>query len=296
MMIRPRRTASIALACSLAVAVHAQQPATPPALSTIVETERAFAARATVIGWKQAFLEYFADDAVAFDGERTVRAREQLRQLPDPPAGAQLLWEPRYGDVAASGDLGWLTGPSTSINPSRNPGAPRYGNYASIWKRQRGGEYKVIVDVGTNLPMLPTFPSGFTRAPSANRYKGSDSTANATARLRSADSAVNDALQLSQAGAFAGQLSPGARLHRHDVMPLTDPRGISAWLETQPVWAAARTQFADVAASHDLGYTYGSYATLQAAGNPAQKGFYVRVWSRAADGTWQVALDVLQPQ
>ena len=40
----------------------------PEALTQMVEAERAFAARALVVGWKQAFLEYFADDAVGFDG------------------------------------------------------------------------------------------------------------------------------------------------------------------------------------------------------------------------------------
>ena len=52
----------------------------------------------------------------------------------------------------------------------------------------------------------------------------------------------------------------------------------------------------DIARSRDLGYTWGTYAVAPAGNTQAEKGFYVRTWSRAADGTWQVALDVLQPE
>ena len=44
----------------------AQSQRLPQALTQMIEAERAFAARALVVGWKQAFLEYFADDAVGF--------------------------------------------------------------------------------------------------------------------------------------------------------------------------------------------------------------------------------------
>src|SRR5215211_6002795 len=89
----------------LGVRADAQRNDLPQALMQMVETERAFAARALVVGWKQSFLEYFADDAIGFDGGVGL-AKDQLRATPDPPQDLQLLWEPRYGDVAASGELG----------------------------------------------------------------------------------------------------------------------------------------------------------------------------------------------
>ena len=53
-------------------------------LMKMVDTERAFAARALVVGWKQAFLEYFADDAVGFDEGKAALAKDQFRASPDP--------------------------------------------------------------------------------------------------------------------------------------------------------------------------------------------------------------------
>ena len=50
---------------------------------------------------RQAFLEFFADDAVGFEGGAE-RGQNQIPEEPDPPPDLQLIWEPRYGDVAAS--------------------------------------------------------------------------------------------------------------------------------------------------------------------------------------------------
>lgn len=281
--------AVLALVAALATSLSSQD-SHPAALTGMVEAERAFARRATVVGWKQAFLEYFADDAVGFDGDRTVPAKAQIAQIPDPPKDAQLIWGPRYGDIAASGELGWLTGHSTSINPARNNGAPRYGNYTSIWKRQADGTFKVLIDVGVNLPMEAPFAPGFVRAPAANRFRGTDSPEAATGSLRDADRAFNETARTSQAAAATGRLAAGARFHRFDVMPLTTERAILDWLATQPRWDAADTRFVEVARSRDLGYTYGSYAAAPG------KGFYIRAWAREGNGAWKIALDVLQPQ
>lgn len=290
------RLTTVVLVAVLAAASAAQQAALPPALAAMADTERAFAARAADVGWKRAFLEYFADDAVGFAGEEAVRAKDQLRQAPDPPRDLQLLWEPRYGDIAASGDLGWLTGPSTTINPARNNGAPRYGNYASIWKRQADGRYRVLIDVGVNLPAEAAFAPGFTRAPAANRYQGNDTAAAATDALRTADARLNTMARRSQASAFTEVLADGARLHRNAVPPLTTPAAARQWLTAQPPWTGGETRFAETATARDLGYTYGTYATGEHATARPEKGFYTRVWVRERDGAWKLALDVLQPQ
>jgi hypothetical protein len=257
------------------------QTAPAPALQQMVEAERAFAARAAVVGWKQAFLEYFADSAVGFDGNKAEPAKNQIRAIPDPAKGVQLLWEPRYGDIAASGELGWLTGPSTSINPARDKGAPRHGNYASVWKRQPDGTFKVVMDVGVNLPMPAEFASGFRRVPDTNRYTGNGADAQAT--LAEADRALAAAARKNQADAYRGRLSVSARAHRSGFMPLVGAQSILGWLASQPA-VTMEHRFAEAARSGDLGYTWGTHGT----------GAYVRVWSRDASGTWRVVLDVVQ--
>src|SRR5688500_12573432 len=208
----------------IAVPAFAQ---TAPPVQQMIDAERAFAARAKVAGWKQAFLEYFADTAVGFDATGSGLAKDQIRSLPDPPKDAQLLWEPRFGDIAASGELGWLTGPSTSINPSRDKGQPRHGNYSSVWTRQPHGTCKVVRDGGVNLPEAVRFAPGFTRAPQGGRFTGAAD--KATATLAEADRAVTAAAATNQASAYRGRLAAGARLHRHNVMPRVGEQEVLAW-------------------------------------------------------------------
>src|SRR5512132_2873791 len=74
------------LAASLVVVLCATAAiAQTSALDGMVRSEQRFAARALVVGWKQAFLEYFADDAIGFDGEQVAPAKELFRKQPDPP-------------------------------------------------------------------------------------------------------------------------------------------------------------------------------------------------------------------
>ena len=123
-------------------------------------------------GIRDSFLEFFAPDAIALTPD-PVSARERLlAQEPTPFSVDELLWEPRTGDVAASGDIGWLTGPSTFINHSGADQTPRYGNYLSVWRKQPDGRWRVFIDVGTGLPAAATFAPGFTRTPLASRYVG----------------------------------------------------------------------------------------------------------------------------
>ena len=278
----------------LSVALPAfQKNELPQALIQMVEAERAFAARALVVGWKAAFLEYFADSAIGFDNGQAGLARDQVAANPDPPADHRLIWEPRHGDVAASGELGYLTGPVRSILPSRDSGRPRHSTYTSVWKRERSGVFKVVIDVGVNTPGAVAFAAGFTRAASANRFTGDyDDT---TPPLAAADGVLNSALRTSQASAYRSRLAPGARFNRQNTMPLVGERNVTRWLTSQPAYATADSRYAEAARSGDLGYTWGTYA-IGPRQKPSQQGFYVRIWERERNGQWKIAMDVLQPR
>jgi ketosteroid isomerase-like protein len=279
--------AIVAVAC--AIPAFAQNPA----LTEMVRAEQRFAARALVAGWKQAFLEYFADSAVGFDEEQTAPAKDLFRKQPDPPKELRLIWEPRYGDIAASGDLGYLTGPVRRINPARNNGQPFPSIYASVWKRQSDGSFKVVMDMGVPTPGPVMFPDGFTSARRSDVYAGRTTREAAVRSLKDTDAALTNAARSGQADAYRGHLADGARFHRPDVMPIVGQDAILSWLAGQPGYASGEGKFADTSLAGDLGYTYGTYVIR---GNQANRGYYVRVWTRGRDGVWRVALDVLQPQ
>ena len=284
---------AVLLSAALTAAAQSRDPL-PEALTQMVEAERAFAARALVVGWKQAFLEYFADDSIGFDNRAVGLAKDQLQKTPDPPPDLQLLWEPRLGDIAASGDLGYLTGPVRNILPSRNKGQPRHSNYTSIWKRQRDGGFKVVMDVGVQTPGPVPYAPGFTRAPVSRRFTGDYD--DSTPPLGTADGVLNSALRSNPARAYSGRLADEARIHRQNVLPIVGERNITRWAASQPSWSAADTRYSESARSGDLGYAWGTYIVAARRGVRRQEGFYVRVWVRERSGQWKLAMEILQPQ
>ncbi len=248
----------------------------PAPLVEMADTERAFAKRAAQVGVRDSFLEFFADDAIRFDGAPQP-AKPFLQQLkPQPPSVVELSWEPRFGDVAASGELGYLTGPASRVVHS-DPAAPVTElAYFSIWKRQATGAFRVIIDQGITTPSAAPFAPGLTRADAADRYTGVAADAQAT--LAAADR--------SPAPPLAGD----GRLYRDGALPLVGDAARQRQREERGRGTA--TLHAETARSGDLGYTYGRYE--HAPGGEA--GHYVRVWSRTRAGQWKLALEVTAPK
>ena len=276
-------------------------PASAPAvdadpLAAMADAERAFARETAKVGIRAGFLAWFARDAIGFQ-PNLGNAWERLnaRPVPPNPTAAQLEWEPRVGDVAASGELGWLTGPSTFIPPD---GSKHYGNYLSIWSRRPEG-WRVFIDVGADAPSPVTFAPGFVRMPAAaGRYvappSGGQAPADAVLPLMQAEKAAN-----TDAG-FLRACADEARYHRPGSLPLVGRPAIEADPAAKATGLTRSSLAAAQARSGDLGYSYGRFETVLAAGGApaaaaAPSGYYVRVWRRNASGTWQIVAQVDQP-
>jgi ketosteroid isomerase-like protein len=277
----------LAVVWVLGVVAGAQGDGMPAALSSMAETERAFAARAAATSVREAFIEYFADDAVAFGADPSP-AREGLLASPPSPPGLALLWEPRLGDAAASGELGYLTGPYEQ----RVAGRPSsHGTYFSVWKRQADGTWKVIIDQGIGTPSTPTFAPGFTRSPARGAWSGQETRDEADAALATADRRFADAVASGLGPAYEAALHPDARLMRPRHQPMTSRADAIAYLTSTVKTLRTGTRKAEAARSGDLGYTWGTYEATGTDGI-AVSAYYVRVWTRTADGTWLVAAEV----
>jgi ketosteroid isomerase-like protein len=282
----------LTIGAALLAMAAAGQPAVNRAelLRRLVNTERQFARAAAEKGIRDSFLAFFAADAIALAPDPQ-SAVERLRARPSRPfAEAELTWEPRAGDVAAAGDLGWLTGPSTYIDHADGT-PPSYGNYLSIWRRQPDGAWRVYIDIGTTIPQAATFAGEFSTVRPARPWTGG-ANSRAGPALTEAERALNARiLSVGMARAYGSALAPeGSRLHRQEAMPQVGRAAIVAWLQSHASRWAPRTLAAQVSGSGDLAYSYGSYIS---AGN---RGGYVRVWARDAAGRWWLMADVATPE
>ena len=100
-----------------------------------------------------AFVVYMADDGVELDDGGGISTRDNMRKQDAWPKGSTLTWKPVGGDMAASGDLGYTYGNFVFKSKNRD-GQPtvHYGKYTSIWKKQKDGSWKVVVDMGNSSP------------------------------------------------------------------------------------------------------------------------------------------------
>ena len=116
------------------------------------ELEANFAADVAKHG-HDAFLTYFAEDGVELVDGGGINTKDAMRKQPPWPEGTTLSWTPVHAEMAASGDLGYTYG--NYVYTAKNKEGKlvaNYGKYTSIWKKQKDGQWKVVVDMGNSSP------------------------------------------------------------------------------------------------------------------------------------------------
>ena len=262
----------------------------------MADAERAFAGAAKERGVRAAFLEYLDDDAIGFEPSLG-RAKETWRARPVPadPLATTLSWQPRAGDVSASGDLGWLTGPYVYV-PNGDISHTAYGCYFSIWIRRSGAPWRVLIDAGVSTEEPCGFPGeGAARLTPTDSPPPAAAAGVSKSKLLEQDRLLDTrAATVGLADAFGPLLFPAARFNREGKQPLLGSATITPFLSSQPGSWTFVPRGGDVASSGDLGYTYGEY-DLKENIRTTEAGYYVRVWRRFAPG-WQVTFDTLVPE
>jgi ketosteroid isomerase-like protein len=118
--------------------------ATEPDINSLVQAEKDFSKLSVEKGIKDSFVANFADDAIIFRptpvaGKKWYEGR--------PPVQGVLSWQPVLSEIAASGELGYNTGPyEFREKPDAKPVG--YGEFFSFWKKQADGKWKVVFDQG----------------------------------------------------------------------------------------------------------------------------------------------------
>ncbi len=295
-MNRWRRAAVVAGVLALAItAVAIARGEDGDPLSSLVAAERAFAKMSVDTTQREAFLANFSDEGVLFT-PAPVNAKEALRKpAPSPAAATRVLdWDPVTGDVAASGDLGYTTGPwMASERPAgAAPKTTGTGWFFSVWRRTGGAGWKVAADFGVQAPhgrVLRAQP--FRRADVRAAVPAATGQAGPWAdELRAADAAFGRRLAASGwADALRAGATDDVRAYRDGREPATGRADAAAILPSGPQPFTWEPSFALASAAGDLGYTYGA-CRARGDGTPI-RGYYLRVWKRARDG-WKLAVDV----
>ncbi len=274
------------------------------ARAALVEAERAFSRLSQREGVRAAFLANLAEDAVLFR-PGPVPGREFIAARPSPPV--ELTWWPVYVEVAASGDLGYTTGPYVLRETGSGPGGEtQTGYYITVWRRQADGAWKVVADLGATTPA----PAGSDATAGGGVEHGrigggapggrgpAEQAEAAQHALMAADRGFGgDATAHGARAAYMAIIADEARFYRDGAPPAVGREAVGRLLST---YAQRSTSWeptaAVVASSGDLGYTYGKTAVM-GPGRPGkirQPGLYFRIWERQGDGPFKIVFDVVK--
>ena len=135
---------------------HPTVSASPKATAeTMKQLEGEFMKAALARG-SQGYMSYYADDAVEVpNGGPLIQGKMNIAKgmgfLDD--KNNQLIWTPVGADISASADLGYTYG-TYEFHSKDKDGKPtvEYGKYTSIWKLQKDGGWKVVLDMGNASP------------------------------------------------------------------------------------------------------------------------------------------------
>ena len=116
-------------------------------LEELFKVDREFSLASENLGYNKAFIDFAHEDAVLLrDDNYPLEGKTALMQIFESAdtEGVSFTWQPKNGNIAKSGDLGYTYG----VYQFKKDSVIEKGTYVSIWKKNKKGEWKYILDSG----------------------------------------------------------------------------------------------------------------------------------------------------
>lgn len=254
------------------------------AAAQIAAAESAFAAHSVATDMREAFLAAFAEDSTLLRSG-PVPGREAIRKNPAPPI--ELNWRPAFVLAAASGEIGYSTGP-WRITSKNDPSAPpKFGQFVSVWKKQADGVWKVFIDMGISHP-APSLADAWLILPAAIQ---------ASADEAAAKNAEKTFSEISEKSGYLDALkrfsAKDARVYRDGHAPFLGPDAIG---KVPAGYAGSGQEIVSSGLSRagDMALALVRIAPRKADGSLDKPTAHaLRIWKAVADGKFELLLDVL---
>lgn len=258
-------------------------------ITDLAQTEIAFAEDSKNFGQKFAFLKFFADDAIMFN-PGPVNGKELLNSINEPPG--KLLWYPSFSLISGAEDLGVDLGPWERKKTIE--GEPlRQGTFASVWRKQTDGSWKLILDLGVEIPKnkneVPLFNKSV-KLKSANAAPSEKSNLNYIFEIEK---------KLLHESPKNGFVNSYKKLSHSDLKILRDlkftmtGREANNYLDTIASLQKWEPLGGAVSSSKDFAYTYGKHTFENSSSDNANKElskYYLHIWVYNTD--WKLLIDV----
>jgi ketosteroid isomerase-like protein len=241
-------------------------------------------------GTRTAFLAFLAEDAIGFEpGPQNSRKIWEARE----ESPVSLMWRPVFAAISRSSDLGYTTGPAEWRREKSDEKPFGYGQYISIWKKQKDGSWKVAVDVGGEVPgppktqerlelSLPVPPPAEPLKPGA-----------AARQLREAENAFLKAAKNDSTEALIDASLENVRVYREGVYPAVGVSAAGLMLSVRRGNLIMHRLGGDISEAGDFAYSYGRYSLAR--GVQKERGHYLQIWRTDKGHNWKIALDYQSP-
>ncbi len=275
---------SLALSLSILPAVGADEKSPDDALRAVVESENNFARAGAERGIRDSFLQFFADQSIIFAPEPK-DGKKFYTEYKD--KGRKLIWQPIFATVAKSGDIGLTTGPwemRTSMTDNKSLG---YGEFTTIWKKQRDNSWKVALDVGIQHDQPRDPPGEIQLLPPGDATTNVDL---ARSALEKAEKTFAEMLKEGAGSAITAAASNDIRVLRENSFPGVGKVAAKLMLSSDNAKVTREKAGGGMSAAGDLAYRYGTYSAERA--NVSERGYFFSVWKAEADQDWKILLDL----
>jgi ketosteroid isomerase-like protein len=267
--------------CAISLEALAQ-PANPSAAREIAKIDGEYSNLSVAKGMPAASVEYFAEHGVAF-APAAVNGRKYWAGRTNFPG--TLIWQPIFAFAAGAADLGYTTG----IWELKNPLSLAFGHYVTIWAKQRNGQWKIALDVGTENPQPSEPPPSLQLLP-PDVNAGTQPQENSRRSLQKAQRQFADAAHDGIGKAILDYASDDIRVYREKSFPAVGLVAARLMLTSEHGKATFEPGGSKMSRSGDVSYSYGNYSEER--GNAVDHGIYLMIWRANMNGDWKLALNL----
>jgi ketosteroid isomerase-like protein len=270
--------------CAISLEALAQ-PADPSAAREIAKIDGEYSNLSVAKGMPAASVEYFAEDGVAF-APRAVNGKKYWAERTNFPG--TLIWQPIFAFAASAADLGYTTG-IWELKKGNEPVSLPFGHYVTVWPKQRNGQWKIALDVGTENPQPSEPPPSLQLLP-PDVTAGTQPQETSRRSLQKAERQFAEGVHNGIGKAILDYAADDIRVYREKSFPAVGLVAAKLMLNSEHGNVTFEPGGSKMSRSGDLSYSYGNYSKEH--GNVVEHGIYLMIWRANMNGDWKLALNL----
>jgi hypothetical protein len=234
-------------------------------------------------------LKHGVDQNTIFFQPAPEKAYFYLKNMPNIPD--EISWKPVMAKIAKSNEWGFTTGPMVSSITGMQK---NYGEYLTVWKRNRKGKWMIAYRAEIKHPK-PSTEEGIEFVNPANqKFIRQRSKARLEQReeiITSTDRLMGTVLTADNRVGYDEFLAEDSRLLFSGFLPIVGKKNIQNFLIKNKIDIKTTPIGVDRSLSGEMAFSYGDAKVIK--DNVVQNFYYLRIWELNNEFKWNVLVEML---